>query len=551
MFFSDGTLSAVGSALLVGVTWLSVLRDLAEGSSDFSDHNNTPNICYKFCTKMASCCTFPSDSCTKCSVRSLNVNLSTRKIFRRAAHSLCLSSSKDHNNTPNICYKFCTKMASCCTFPSDSCTKCSVRSLNVNLSTRKIFRRAAHSLCLSSSKGYLSKVLRNYTEQACEGDFLSVRCPPRTTVTVQSAFYGRRGASDPQQCPQAYQPLLSSYYAREDDRYCSVSTALQKMLDECQDRRSCQVLVNSRVFGTDQCPGSSKYLIVWYKCRPNEYKSKVVCEDERMRLSCKRGMQIAVYSAMFGRTQQGTLECPLHHRRAPSVDCQSSVALHVLTARCQGKKSCLVRASTRDFGDPCYSGTRKYLSVIYTCDKKRTRETNPNEEKSSDSERGGGESLLRPRGMNPVINSTSDGNMALISNALAAYTFISDHPERAALFFVCGVCLGLFLTLFALVVQISCRTDCQPRTQPPAKKKARPADSSSDSSDSDSDWDTTSDLSARRHRRFERTLNMNVFTSAEELERAQRLEERERIIREIWMNGQPDIPGTRSLNRYY
>nr|XP_054603952.1 protein eva-1 homolog A isoform X4 [Nothobranchius furzeri]XP_054603953.1 protein eva-1 homolog A isoform X4 [Nothobranchius furzeri] len=153
--------------------------------------------------------------------------------------------------------------------------------------------------------------------------------------------------------------------------------------------------------------------------------------------------------------------------------------------------------------------------------------------------------------MNPIINSTSRANLALISNALAAYTHISDHPERAALFFVCGVCLGLFLTLFALVVQISCRTDCQPRQRAPAKKRARPADSSSDSSNSDSDWDTTSDLSAQRHRRFERTLNMNVFTSAEELERAQRLEERERIIREIWMNGQPDIPGTRSLNRYY
>ena len=75
--------------------------------------------------------------------------------------------------------------------------------------------------------GYLSKVLRNYTEQACEGDFLSVRCPPRTTITVQSAFYGRRGASDAQQCPQTYKALLSSYNAREDDRYCSVSTALQ------------------------------------------------------------------------------------------------------------------------------------------------------------------------------------------------------------------------------------------------------------------------------------------------------------------------------------
>lgn len=40
------------------------------------------------------------------------------------------------------------------------------------------------------------------------------------------------------------------------------------------------------------------------------------------------------------------------------------------------------------------------------------------------------------------------------------------------------------------------------------------------------------------------TLSVNVFASAEELERAQRLEERERIIREIWRNGQPDILGT-------
>lgn len=61
------------------------------------------------------------------------------------------------------------------------------------------------------------------------------------------------------------------------------------------------------------------FISVCLLSHPDEYKSKVVCEEERMRLSCKRGMQIAVYSAMFGRTQQGTLECPPHHRRAPSV----------------------------------------------------------------------------------------------------------------------------------------------------------------------------------------------------------------------------------------
>uniref|UniRef100_A0A4W5QWJ3 Eva-1 homolog A (C. elegans) n=1 Tax=Hucho hucho TaxID=62062 RepID=A0A4W5QWJ3_9TELE len=129
--------------------------------------------------------------------------------------------------------------------------------------------------------------------------------------------------------------------------------------------------------------------------------------------------------------------------------------------------------------------------------------------------------------------------MALFSNALAAYTFIADQPERVALVFVSGVCVGLLLTLCALVVQIHCRTDCQYKT----------------SGDSESvDWDDgTSDLSARRRRRFERTLlHTSVFTSVEELERAQRVEERERIIQEIWMNGHPDVNTvTRSLNRYY
>ncbi|XP_018582278.2 protein eva-1 homolog A [Scleropages formosus] len=153
--------------------------------------------------------------------------------------------------------------------------------------------------------------------------------------------------------------------------------------------------------------------------------------------------------------------------------------------------------------------------------------------------------------------------MALISNALAAYGFIIDHPERTALYFMCGVCLGLLLTLLALVVQISCRVDCgggrsrwrRKRRRPPGTARRRIAetrgrDSSDSSGGSDSDWDASSDLSARRRRRFERTLRTNVFASAEELERAQRLEERERIVREIWMNGQPDVGGAHTLSRY-
>lgn len=36
MFFSDGTLSAVTYALLLGITCLTVLCDFTKGSSDFS-----------------------------------------------------------------------------------------------------------------------------------------------------------------------------------------------------------------------------------------------------------------------------------------------------------------------------------------------------------------------------------------------------------------------------------------------------------------------------------------------------------------------------------
>ncbi|KAM6942691.1 protein eva-1 homolog A isoform 1-T2 [Xenentodon cancila] len=173
--------------------------------------------------------------------------------------------------------------------------------------------------------------------------------------------------------------------------------------------------------------------------------------------------------------------------------------------------------------------------------------------------------------------------MAMLSNLLAAYTFIADQPERTALVFLGGVCVGLLVTLCAIVFQIHCRADChygnsnnfhhRHRTRHrhsrrhscphPEPGDGNPGDTAAvvlasggtgPAGDSEpEDWDDTSDRSARRRRRFERALlNATMFTSSEELDRAQRLEERERILRDIWMNGQPDISTvTQSLNRYY
>ncbi|XP_010156118.1 PREDICTED: protein eva-1 homolog C-like, partial [Eurypyga helias] len=212
--------------------------------------------------------------------------------------------------------------------------------------------------------GYISQVLKNYTDHACDGEYVSLRCPHRTTISIQSSFYGRIVPSH-QMCPSRYPHSYATLI--KEDVACSVGTSLQKMLDECQDRRSCQFLINSRLFGADPCPGTSKYLIVWYKCRPNEYTSKVACEDDKLRLSCKKSMVIAIYSAIFGRTQGGSLECPYQNLGMPMIECQSATALQLMIKRCHGKRSCSMYASTYEFGDPCYPGIRKHLNVIYTC----------------------------------------------------------------------------------------------------------------------------------------------------------------------------------------
>ncbi|XP_012680444.1 eva-1 homolog Ba [Clupea harengus] len=156
-------------------------------------------------------------------------------------------------------------------------------------------------------------------------------------------------------------------------------------------------------------------------------------------------------------------------------------------------------------------------------------------------------------------------DMALLSNSIAAYAHIKNNPESFGLYFVIGVCFGLVLTLCLLVVRISCKPRTKTPSPTPEKKQLK--DFSEDEEDEDSDEEEedeeeveeegverdvemalplpTTEIPASNHTSHsDGTLSVNVFTSAEELERAQRLEERERIIREIWRNGQPDILGT-------
>ncbi|NWX90900.1 EVA1B protein, partial [Nothoprocta pentlandii] len=123
--------------------------------------------------------------------------------------------------------------------------------------------------------------------------------------------------------------------------------------------------------------------------------------------------------------------------------------------------------------------------------------------------------------------------MELLSSSLAAFAHVRDNPESFGLYFVLGVCAGLLLTLGLLVL----RRSCPPR--PPRRGGGKDEDDDDEDDDDEEEEDTidqaaSESLLPTTELPPESPGAVNVFASAEELARAQRLEERERILREIW-----------------
>ncbi|XP_070777485.1 eva-1 homolog Bb [Enoplosus armatus] len=153
-------------------------------------------------------------------------------------------------------------------------------------------------------------------------------------------------------------------------------------------------------------------------------------------------------------------------------------------------------------------------------------------------------------------------DMELLSNSMATYAHIKANPESFALYFMMGVCFGLLMALCLLVAGIACRT--RRHSRPPPSPERRQLKESSEEEDDESIAEedeeeaevpkvTMGPMSDRSSQSNGTLRSVNVFASAEELEKARRLEERERIVREIWRNGQPDIlvTGTGTIGRVH
>ncbi|XP_066226442.1 protein eva-1 homolog C isoform X2 [Saccopteryx leptura] len=383
------------------------------------------------------------------------------------------------------------------------------------------------SLCAPGAlahPGYLTKLLQNHTAYACDGEHLNLQCPRHSTISVQSAVYGQ----DYQTC-STQQPTAQ----REDSFTCVAPTTFQ-VLDECQNQRACHLLVNSRVFGPDLCPGSSKYLLVSFKCQPNELKNKTVCEDQELKLHCHESKFLNIYFASYGRRTQDRDVCAAEAQRLPAFDCLSYSALRVLSQRCYGRQRCRILVNNHHFGSPCLPGVKKYLTVTYACVPKNILtaiDPAVTNLKPSVKQKDGDYGVSFDPSESRVLQ--KDG--VIVSNSLAAFAYIRAHPERAALLFVSSVCVGLALTLCALVIRVSCAKDLRELQLARARLVPGSDKAEEDSEDAEEEGDSSDSDFRGEPSGFCRTP-YPTYTSVEAAELAERIERREQIIQEIWMN---------------
>ncbi|KAG8003040.1 L-rhamnose-binding lectin SML, partial [Nibea albiflora] len=171
-------------------------------------------------------------------------------------------------------------------------------------------------------------------------------------ISVQAAQYGR---TDPETCSEGRPPQQLS------NTKCSQQGTVDVLRKRCDGKRVCELNTNV-VHTSDPCPGIFKYLETNYTCFPAI--GIVICEDSLAQLTCDQGQVIIVYGAYYGRRDQTTCSYQRPASQIQNVYC--SEPMSKVSKSCNGKDSCIIKASNSVFGDPCV-GTYKYLEVAYTC----------------------------------------------------------------------------------------------------------------------------------------------------------------------------------------
>ncbi|XP_067283970.1 L-rhamnose-binding lectin CSL3-like [Pseudorasbora parva] len=190
--------------------------------------------------------------------------------------------------------------------------------------------------------------------EVCEGNSASLQCDTGF-IKVLNANYGRTDCTVCAAGKPAHQ--LSN-------NNCKKAESLSIMSALCDGLKSCTVSAVNSVF-SDPCVGTYKYLALSYDCIPAKERSVVACEGNSASLQCDTGF-IKVLNANYGRTDCTVCATGKPAHQLSNNNCKKADSLSIMSARCDGLKSCTVSAVNSVFSDPCV-GTYKYLTLSYDC----------------------------------------------------------------------------------------------------------------------------------------------------------------------------------------
>uniref|UniRef100_A0A672HAV2 SUEL-type lectin domain-containing protein n=1 Tax=Salarias fasciatus TaxID=181472 RepID=A0A672HAV2_SALFA len=191
----------------------------------------------------------------------------------------------------------------------------------------------------------------------CEGSMAQLKCESGQVISVVKANYGRL---DGKKCSRGR--------PRAQLRNAACKNPANKVSEKCDGKQKCFIKASNSVFG-DPCRGTYKYLEV-------DFINSVTCEGATAKLRCAVGQVISILEANYGRLESGKCAKGRPKSQLRNVKCSNPASKFIITVRfrfrCDGKRSCNIRASNSMFGDPC-RGTYKYLEVDYVCQGESSR----------------------------------------------------------------------------------------------------------------------------------------------------------------------------------
>ncbi|UMM15180.1 hypothetical protein L5515_002709 [Caenorhabditis briggsae] len=238
--------------------------------------------------------------------------------------------------------------------------------LNAKLLKNGFIGSPSNSHDINPIEGILKESLRSNRVQACDGERITLSCPRNTQISVQTGFYGRV-VPENQLCPP--QPGRKIPEALSDplalihhSSTCDVIQAHTRISELCDKRRKCTVVVDSNTFEDDPCPTTSKYLQMAYGCVPMSFDEETFCTPKptepsrpEIRLECREGRRLAVYSAQMKTSPQCDPDTEIRH------ECVSDVLPKVLR-QCHAKEGCTLKSE--EIKGHCRHG---HLHVVYVC----------------------------------------------------------------------------------------------------------------------------------------------------------------------------------------